>query len=103
MGIVIKRNENNENNYFYGTSRASQLFSLFSFLLISFTPIHFKSAVIWSFVKIENGLSKSSTIIINIYIYLIVRKIRVSEIENDQMTMTTLTTNLRGLSFPDFG
>ena len=34
-------------------------------------------------VKIENGLSKSATIIINIYIYLIVSKNRVSEIEND--------------------
>jgi hypothetical protein len=40
--------------------------------------------VIWSFVKIENGMSKSATIIINIYIYLIVSKNRVSEIENDQ-------------------
>ena len=39
-------------------------------------------------VKIENGLSKSDTIIINIYIYLIVRNESVSEIENDQMTLT---------------
>ena len=50
--------------------------------------------VIWSFVKIENRMSKSPTIIINIYIYLIVKKTRVFGIENDQMTMTTLTTFL---------
>ena len=50
--------------------------------------------VIWSFVKIENGMSKSATIIINIYIYLIVSKNRVSEIENDQMTLTIMTTIL---------
>jgi hypothetical protein len=37
-------------------------------------------------------MSKSPTIIINIYIYLIVKKTRVFGIENDQMTMTTLTT-----------
>jgi hypothetical protein len=39
--------------------------------------------VIWSFVKIENRKSKSATIIINIYIYLIVSNDRVSEIDFD--------------------
>ena len=43
-------------------------------------------------VKIENGLSKSSTIIINIYIYLIVKKNCVSEIENDHFDHDQMTT-----------
>ena len=38
-------------------------------------------AVIWSFVKIENGCVKTGTI-------YIVSNDRISEIENDQMTMT---------------
>ena len=43
--------------------------------------------VIWSFVKIENGKSKSATIIINIYIYLIVSKNRISEIDFDHFDL----------------
>ena len=38
-------------------------------------------------VKIENRLSKSDTIIINIYIYLIVKINRVPEIENDHFDL----------------
>ena len=55
--------------------------------------------VIWSFVKIENGLLKSATIIINIYIYLIVSKNRVSEIENDQNDHDQMTTKNVGPTF----
>ena len=45
-------------------------------------------------VKIENGLSKFDTIIINIYIYLIVRNESVSEIENDHFDLDQMTTIL---------
>jgi len=43
-------------------------------------------------VKIENGKSKSSTIIINIYIYLIVMKNVFPKSILTKMTLTTLTT-----------
>ena len=43
--------------------------------------------VIWSFVKIENGCVKTATIYKYKYLY-IVSNDRISEIENDQMTMT---------------
>jgi hypothetical protein len=45
-------------------------------------------------VKIKNGLSKFDTIIINIYIYLIVRNESVSEIENDHFDLDQMTTIL---------
>ena len=47
-------------------------------------------------VKIENGLSKLATIIINIYIYLIVKKNHVSEIENDHFDHDHFDRNSAG-------
>ena len=55
--------------------------------------------VIWSFVKIENGKSKSDTIIINIYIYLIVSNDRVSEIDFDHFDLDHLDQMASLLTF----
>ena len=56
--------------------------------------MHRGHLVIWSFVKIENGMSKSATIIINIYIYLIVKKVVFPKSKMTKMTLTKMTTLL---------
>ena len=71
-------------NYFF---LATNLEASILYLTINFGG----HLVIWSFVKIENTLSKSCTIIINIYIYIIVIESPCSEIDFDQMTMTKMT------------